>query len=318
MSNKELAKIFYEMADLLELAGIDWKPKAYRKAASSIESLKKDIKLIYKEGKLEEIEGVGENIAKKIEQYIQTGKISQYESLKGATKGGMRELLEVTSMGPKKAIKLYQELGIKDIKSLEKAAKSGKIRKLKGFGIKSEKDILEGIAIYKSRGERKSYAEAKEIADNLIAKLRATKLANKLVAAGSLRRKKATIGDIDILATSTKPKKLIEEFTKLNDVKKVLAKGPTKAMVILKNGFQADIRVVDEDIYGAALLYFTGDKQFNIELRKHAIRLGYKLSEYGLFDRVTNKKLAGKTELEIFKKLGYAEVIPPTARARSQ
>jgi len=319
-TNRKLARIFYEMADLLDLAGVEWKPQAYRRAAAALEGLEEDVREIYKKGglkALDSIEGVGQRIAKKIEQYIKTGKIKQYEKLKGATKSGLREIINVTSLGPKKAMRLYQELGIKNLASLERAAKQGKIRNLPGFGEKSEQDILEGIKLYKARGPRKPYAEAKKIADEVISELKNSGYAGRIVVAGSIRRKRKTIGDIDILATSKQPGKLIDAFTKLPQVKRVLAKGPTKAMVILRNNMQADLRVVDEESYGAALLYFTGDKQFNIEMRKKAIKLGYKLSEYGLFDRQTGKKVAGKTEKEIFKILGYKRVIPPTARERN-
>lgn len=319
-TNQTLAKIFYEMSSLLAMAGIDWKPAAYRKAAASIEALNKDIKTIYKEGgikALEEIEGVGKNIAEKIEQFIKIGKIKQYEKLKGAKKTELSTIANIQSMGPKKAMRLYTELGIKTISELEKAAKEHKIAKLQGFKEKSEIDILEGIKLYKARGPRKSYKEAKQIAEKIVSRLKNSGNATRIEIAGSLRRKKQTIGDIDLLATSKEPNKLMATFTSMPEVKRILAQGPTKSMVTLKNNMQADIRIVPAKSWGAALLYFTGDKQFNIELRKKAIRLGYKLSEYGLFDRQTNEFLAGKSELSIFKKLGYSNIIPPTARVRS-
>jgi len=319
-TNAALVKIFYEMSSLLAMAGVEWKPAAYQKAASSIEGLDRDVKAIYKAGgtkALEKIDGVGEAIAKKIEQFLKTGKIKRYEAIKGAKKSDLGEITNVTSMGPKKAMRLYQELGVKNLRDLEKAAKEHKICKLAGFKEKSEQDILAGIKLYRARGPRKSYSDASKIAKNLVSALRKTRLAKRVEIAGSLRRKKATIGDIDLLATSRKPKGLMEKFTSLPQVKRVLAHGPTKSMVVLKNNMQADLRVVDEASYGAALLYFTGDRQFNIEMRKKAIRLGFKLSEYGLFDRKSGKKLASKTEAEIFKKLGYKKVISPMDRVRN-
>jgi len=306
-TNDELARIFFEMASLLAIAGVDWKPAAYRKAASSIVSLDKDIRKIYKDGglkALDAIPGVGEGIAEKIAQYLKTGKIEQYERLRGTRKADLSQIASVQSMGPKKATCLYQELGIKTIADLEKAAKAHKISKLPGFKEKSEQDILAGIELHRARGPRKPLAEAKSIAYYLINALNKTKLSGKIIAAGSIRRGKETIGDIDLLATSRKPKELMKAFTTLLQVKRVLAKGPTKSMVILKNNIQADIRVVPPESWGAALLYFTGSKQYNIGMRKIAIRKGYKLNEYGLFDRKTDKRLAGKTEKEIYAKLG--------------
>ena len=308
-TNDELARIFFEIATLLAIAGIDWKPAAYRKAASSILGRDEDIKKIYKKGGLKAlntIPNVGEGIAKKIEQYVKSGKVKQHERLMGANKADLSEVASVQSMGPKKAMRLYQELGVKDIKSLERAAKTHKISKLPGFKENSEMDILRGIELYRTSGPRKPYTMAKKLADQLTAAIKKTKLASKLTVAGSLRRKKSTIRDIDLLATSRKPNELMDKFTTLPAVKRVLAKGPTKAMVILKNNMQADLRVVPPESWGAALQYFTGSKQYNIELRKLAIKKGYKLSEYGLFNRKTGKKIAGKTEKEIYAKLGLS------------
>lgn len=319
-TNTKIAKIFFEMASLLAMAGVDWKPQAYRKAASYIQGLDKDIKKLYKDGgvkALTEIEGVGEGIAKKIEQYINEGKIDEYEKLKGAEKAELGEITKVPYVGPKTAQKLYQKLGVKTVKDLERAAKKHKIRELAGFKAKSEEDILEGIKIYRARGPRQPYKKAKKMADELAKDLKNSGAAQRIAVAGSIRRQKKTIGDIDLLATSERPAKLMDAFTSLPEVKRVLAKGKTKAMVVLENNMQADLRVVKPGSWGAALLYFTGSKQFNIRLRKEAMKKGYKLSEYGLFDRETGKKLAGKTEKEIFKKLGHKKVPAPDSKERA-
>lgn len=312
-TNKELSKIFYHMTSLLAAAKVDWRPQAYRKAAASLEGLDKDIKKLYEAGgtkALKEIKGVGDAIAKKIEQYVKTGKIDEYEKMKGAEKVDLGEVAKIPFMGPKTAQKLYHKLGVKSVKDLERAAKAHKISKLPGFGEKSEKDIIEGIKLYKARGPRKPYAVVKKQADKLVESMRKTRLANKIVIAGSLRRKKQVIGDIDLLAISKQPEKLMDKFTKLSSVKRVLAKGKTKSTIILKNNIQVDLRVIGKDSYGAALLYFTGSKQYNISLRKLASKKGYKLNEYGLFNRKTNEFVAGKTEKEILNVLGEKWLSP--------
>ncbi len=247
--NAELAKIFYKMSSALAAAGVDWKPAAYRKAAASIDALDRNIRLIHKTGglkALETIDGVGENIAKKIEQYLKTGKIKQYETLK------------------------------------------------KTPATKTPKD----------RGPARAYVDVKKVAEKVVKYLKNSGKTSRITVAGSLRRKKKTVRDIDLLATSKKSSELMKAFTSMSDVKRLLAKGLSKTMLVLENSLQVDLRVVPPESWGAALLYFTGSKQYNIDMRKTAIRKGYKLNEYGLFDRKTGERLAGKTEKEIFSKLG--------------
>lgn len=313
MKNLEIAKIFYEMAEILELQGVQWKPQAYRKAARSIETLSEDLEITYnKKGitALKEIPGVGENLAKKIEQFIKTGKINEYERLKKTLPKGLEELMHVQSLGPKKALKLHKELKIQSIKDLETAAKKGKIRTVEGFGEKSEQDILRGIRIFEQSIDRIKLGEILPIARELAEKIKKQKETKKNEIGGSIRRMKETARDIDILAISTNPEKTMQYFTTQPDVATILAKGPTKSMVLLKNGIQADIRVIEPRAYGAALQYFTGNKDHNIKLRQIAIKKGYKLSEYGLFKSDTNKFICGKTEQEIYKKLGLQYIEP--------
>jgi len=315
MKNLEIAKIFFEIADILELQKIQWKPQAYRKAARSIETLPEDIEEIYKkkgETGLKEISGIGENLARKIIQYLDTGQINEYERLKKTLPKGMEELMHVQGVGPKKAVKLHQKLKITSIKKLEQAAQSGKIRKIEGFGEKSEQDILRGINIVKESQERMLLGDALQIARELKQKLQQLKEIQKIEISGSIRRMKETARDIDILAISTNPTKVMNFFTTLSDVKTILAKGQTKSAVILNNGLQADIRVLEKKSYGAALQYFTGNKDHNIKLRQIAIKKGYKLSEYGIFDK-RNKTVCGHSEEEVYKKLGM-QYIPPELR----
>ncbi|MEM4259312.1 MAG: nucleotidyltransferase domain-containing protein [Candidatus Pacearchaeota archaeon] len=305
--NSEIAAIFYEMADILEMQNIAWKPIAYRSAARTIESLKEPIENIYKKGSLKALESlpnIGEALAKKIEEYIKTGKISEYEKLLTTIPKHMRELMKIPGLGAKRIQKLHDALKITTVKQLENAAKAHKIAKIPTFGAKSEQDILEAIQLSRESAGRIPLEEAEETANSIIMKLKRLKEIKQIEAAGSLRRKKPFVRDIDILASSDNPKKVIDEFTKLEDIRKVIGKGPTKATIILKSGIQADIRVIKPESWGAALFYFTGSKNYNIAMRKIAIKKGMKLNEYGLFDKKTNKMLAGKTEKEIADKLG--------------
>ncbi|MFH0868322.1 MAG: helix-hairpin-helix domain-containing protein [Candidatus Woesearchaeota archaeon] len=310
MKNQEVAELLNGIADLLEIQEVQFKPIAYRKAASIIENLLEDIEEIWKKGKLDDIPSVGEGIAKKISDFLQNNKSSYLEKLKKQVPVNMDELKQVEGLGPKTIMKLYKQSNIKNIKDLEKAAKQGKIRSIKGLGPIVEKNILKSIEFAKTSGKRFPLEYALNVAEKIKNQLKKLKEVSKIEIAGSLRRKKETIGDIDILITSKNPKKVMDFFTTMGDVQQVLAKGHTKSMVRLKEGLEADLRVITEKSYGAALLYFTGSKQHNIELRKIAIKKGMKLSEYGLFNKKTNKMLAGKTEQECYKKLGLKYIEP--------
>ncbi len=306
MNNPEISKILYEIADILEMQSVQFKPVAYRKAAQSIESMQEDIRDIYKKGgvkALQEIPGVGQHIALKIETLLKTGKLSYYEKLKAEIPKGVMELIDVPGIGPKKAMHLYKKLGIKTVKELENAVKQHKIKGMKGFGEKTEKNIEKGIEIEKKGKERLLLGIALPAANEIKEKLSQLKEVRQIHIAGSLARMKETIGDIDLLASSNQPEKVMDYFTTMPDVSRVLAKGPTKSSVLLKTGLQIDLRIVSEEQYGSALQYFIGSKEHNIALRKIAIEQGYKLSEYGLFNK-NNKRIAGRTEQEIYKKLG--------------
>lgn len=316
MINKKLASMFYEIADILEMQGIAFKPQAYRKAARSIDRFGFDVKGLYKEGRLkalDEIPGVGKNIALKIEEFIKTGRIKHYEKLRKSLPKHMIELLDIPHMGPKKVKKLYEELRISSVEKLKEAAQAGKIRHISGFGEKSEAEILESLGMVKKSKKRTLLSKALPIIQKVEENLKRSGYAIKIASAGSVRRKEKTIGDLDILATSKNPGKLMDFFTEMPEVKKVVAKGKTKASIILKNNLPSDLRVVKDDEYGSALQYFTGNKDHNIKLRNVAISKGFKLSEYGLFDRKTGKKVAGRTEEEVYKKLGM-RYIPPEER----
>lgn len=312
MKNLEIARMFYEIADILEAQEVEFKPRAYRNAARSIEELSEDIEKIWKRGELEEIPGVGKHIAAKISEYLETGKLKYYNKLKKEFPVDLEGLGRVEGLGPKKAIKLYKKLKIKNLDDLKKAVEKGKVKGLAGFGKKSEEKIREGIGLAKESGKRMLLSQAKTTADELAEKLGSHKEVKKLEVVGSYRRRKETIGDLDILIVSKKPKTVMDYFSKIESGVKVIAKGPSKTSIKMTSGLQVDLRVFEESDYGAAMMYFTGSKDHNVALRKLAISKKMKLSEYGLFRG--NKKVAGKTEEEVYKKFGMKQWIPPELR----
>ncbi len=314
MKNQELAKIFYEIADYLEMESVPFKPYAYQKAAIALEALEKDVSEIYKnEGLagLKKIPGVGESIAEKIEEYLKTGKIKYYEDFKKKIPINLEEIIAVEGMGPKKAKILYDKLKIKNLKDLEKAARARKIAPLTGFGEKTENNILEGIEFLKRSKGRFLLGDILPKVNEVYEKLKSLKEVEKIDVAGSVRRMKETIGDVDFLVISKNPKKVMDFFVNLPGIIKVWGKGLTKSSVRLRDGFDMDIRVLPRQSYGAALQYFTGSKEHNIALRKIAIDKGYKLSEYGLFRG--SKNIVSENEKDIYEKLGM-EWIPPEMR----
>ena len=311
MKNQELSKIFYEIAEFLELDGVSFKPYAYKKAAFSLENLKDDVFDIYRKGgnkALQDIPGVGENIANHIEEYLKTRKIKIYQEYKKRLPLKMDELTRVEGLGPRKIKVLYEKLGIKTLKDLEKATKNHKISPLFGFGKKTEKNILQGIEFQKRNKGRILLGEILPIAEKVLEKLKTLKEVDKISLAGSLRRRRETIGDVDILVVSKKPEKVMNYFTSLDIVEKVLATGKTKTSIYTKNGFDIDLRVVPEKSYGSALQYFTGSKDHNIATRKIAVSKGLKLSEYGVFKG--SKQIAGKTEEDVYKAIGLSYIEP--------
>jgi DNA polymerase (family 10) len=314
MKNQELAKIFYEIAYFLEMEGIKFKPYAYEKAALTLEGLEKDVEEIYKkegfEG-LKKIPGIGESIAKKIEEYLKTGKIQYYEDYKKKYPINLDELMEIEGLGPKRMKVLYEKLGIKSLNDLEEAIKAHKIARLPGFGEKTEKNILEAIEFAKRSKGRFLLGEILPRVKEIYEKLKSLKEVEKIEVVGSIRRMKETIGDVDFLVISKNPGPVMDFFVSLPGVIKVWGKGTTKASVRMKEGFDMDIRVLPRNSFGAALQYFTGSKEHNIALRKIAIEKGMKLSEYGLFKG--SKMIAGEFEEEIYQKLGL-DWIPPELR----
>ncbi|MDP3052336.1 MAG: DNA polymerase/3'-5' exonuclease PolX [bacterium] len=304
MKNQEIAKIFYQLAVYLEMEGVDFKPYAFERAAFNLENLSEDVENIYKQGgikALEKIPGVGKSLAEKIREYLKTGKIKEYETFKKKMPVDIDELSAVEGIGPKMIGDLYKQLKIKNLNDLEKAAKAGKIRNLPNFGEKTEKNILQGIEFLKRTKGRFLLGEILPVVNEIIANLKSLKGVRKISPAGSVRRMKETVGDVDILITSSNPKKVISYFVSLPDIIKIWGEGPTKASIRLEVGFDVDLRVLPDKEFGSALQYFTGSKEHNIALRKIAIEKGMKLNEYGLFKG--KKSIASKTEEEIYKAL---------------
>ncbi len=314
MTNRELAKIFSEISIYLEMKGVSFKPYAYQKAALALESLEKSVDDIYKEGglkALEKIPGVGKSIAEKIEEYLKTGKIKYYEEYRKKIPVQLEELTAIEGLGPHKIKILYQKLGIKNLRDLEKAAKEHKIAPLFRFGEKTEKNILQGIELVKKARGRFLLGEILPVVRNIENKMKELKEVEKISVAGSVRRRKETIGDVDLLVVSKRPTKVMDFFVSLPGIIKIWGKGPTKSSVRLKEGFDVDLRIVRRESYGSALQYFTGSKEHNIMARRIAMAKGLKLNEYGVLKG--KKRIAGRTEEEVYKVLGM-DWVPPEMR----
>ncbi|MBW3013161.1 DNA polymerase/3'-5' exonuclease PolX [Candidatus Woesearchaeota archaeon] len=311
MRNADVAKILYEIADLLEVQDIQFKPRAYRKAAQSIESMSEDIVSVWKKGKLDDIPGVGKSIAEKIDEFLKTGKLKYLNELKKKLPIDIEEITAVEGVGVKKAKVLYEKLKVKTLKDLEKAAKAHKIRKIAGFGTQTEENILKNLGFAATRKKRMPLGYVLPIVEEIMEQMKAVKEVQKIDIAGSVRRMKETIGDVDILVVSKKPSKVMEKFTHLKDTGKIISKGPTRSSIRMKSGLHVDLRVIPVESYGSATQYFTGDKAHNIELRKIAIKKKMKLSEYGLFKG--KKQIAGRNEKDIYRILGLSWM-PPEIR----
>ncbi|MCK4527368.1 DNA polymerase/3'-5' exonuclease PolX [candidate division WOR-3 bacterium] len=316
MKNQEIADIFSRIADALALKGENvFKIRAYRRAASSIKDLSVDIEEIYKEDALTDIPGVGEGIAKKIKEYLDTNKMSKYGEVTRDVPESLLSLLNIRDLGPKSLHLLWRELGVDNLIALKETIKDGSFQKLEGLGEKSAKKILENIKDYEERmGKVKRFllGGVIPIVNEIMGKLQGFDFVSRVTPAGSFRRMKETVGDIDVLVESRENKKVMEEFTSLPEIKQVLESGETKTSVVIEGlNIQMDLRVIPPPSYGAALLYFTGSKEHNVHIRKIAQKKGLKVNEYGVFR--SNRRIAGKSEKEIFNLLGM-QFIPPEIR----
>ncbi len=319
MKNIEVAAFFEDIADLLEIKNDNpFKIRAYRKAAQNIRTLSEDIEAIYKKGGLEEIPGIGKDLAAKIVEILTTGRLKHYEKLKKEVPRGILDLMAVPGVGPKIAVTLNKKLGVKTIAQLEKAAKSHKIRALEHFKDKTEENILRGIDLARKRSERMTLQEALNLASEVISSLKRLPGVKRIIAAGSLRRMKETVRDIDILMTSASPKKIMDAFVRLPMAKEILAHGETKSSILTREGVQVDTRVVEPESFGAALVYFTGSKAHNIHMRHLAKKAGLKINEYGVFVEKSDKKIAGKEEADVYATLKMPLIEPELREDRGE
>jgi DNA polymerase (family 10) len=314
MKNLEVAKILKEISIILEMDNVPFKPRSYGKAARSIEAQEEDVEEIYAKGGVKaimEIPGVGQSIAEKIEELIQTGKLRYYEELKRRVPVDLESLSRIEGLGPKTIKVLWEKLQIQNIDDLEKAARAHKIVELPGFKEKTEQNILKGIEFEKRSSGRHILGYVLPLIRTIEDRLKSLPDVESVSVGGSVRRMKETVGDVDFLVISAKPRKVMDYFVSMPEVVDIIGKGDTKSSIRLKTGMDADIRVLPEECFGAALQYFTGSKDHNIALRRIAQEEGMKLSEYGLFKN--GKQVAGRTEEEVYQKCGLAW-IPPELR----
>lgn len=314
MQNRAIAAMFTDIADMLEIKSESpFRITAYRRATRALEGLAEDIAAVAARDGLTEIPGVGSSTAEKIREFLQTGTCVYYEELRAQLPAGITTLMSVTEVGPKTAVLLHRRLGITTIDELERACRDHKVRTLPRLGAKTEENILKGIALLRRSKERRPLGQILPLAEELTDLLQAVKGVGTVSVAGSLRRMKEDIRDVDMLVTSSTPDAVMEAFTTWARVKQVLAKGPTRSSVILDNGVQADVRVVPRVSFGAALQYFTGSKDHNVKVRERAVRKGLKVNEYGVFRVDGDTRIAGKTEEDVYKAVGLPWM-PPEIR----
>ena len=314
MKQHDIAARFSEIADLLEYRGDNpFRVRAYRRAARNLEAFSGDLERLAAAGRLIELSGVGADLSAKIQEYLKTGRMAALERLKRSIPRGVFELLEVPGIGPKTARQLTERLRISTIRQLEQAAKSHRLRALPGFQAKKEENILKSIAIVKRGRERMHLGLALPLANDLLGFLRETPGVTRASTAGSLRRMRETIGDLDLLAASRRTAAVMEAFCHAPFCARVLASGETQSSILTKDDVQVDLRVVDPESFGAALQYFTGSKEHNVRLRERAIRRGLKVNEYGVFRVKGGARLAGREEAGVYQALGLAW-IPPELR----
>ncbi len=316
--NSDIAEAFQRLADLLEIEGSNqFRVRAYRNAAATVEGLPRDAARMIANGEdLSELPGIGEDLAGKIETLIETGELPLLKEVEGRVPQGLAEITHVSGIGPKRAWTLYEALDIETIDALRKAAEAGEVREVEGFGEKTEQNILDALGRFEGGEKRLRLMDAEHIAEPLIAHIRDIDGVKEAVIAGSYRRQKETVGDLDILVTAKRGSDVMDRFVEYDEVDEIVSKGDTRSTVILQSGFHVDLRAVAEVSYGAALFYFTGSKAHNIALRKRAIGRGWKLNEYGLFE--DDERIAGKTEEDVYDTLDLPFIAPQLRENRGE
>jgi len=318
VKNSEVAKVFQDIADLLELKGENpFKIRAYQRVVRSIEHLPVEVEQLVTEDRLKEVPGVGEAITKKITELITTGKLDYYENLKAEFPEGISTLLDIPGVGPKTAISLSTELDISSVDELEAAIVGGQVARLYRMGDKTAENILHQIQALRRKDQRIPIGEALPVVDKILTRLGQVPGVRNLAPAGSLRRFRETVGDIDLMGTADDAREIMQTFVSLPEVKEVLVSGTTKTSVVVSGGLQVDLRIVEHDSFGSTLQYFTGSKQHNINLRERAHRRGLKLSEYGITNLATDELEKFATEEAFYKRQGL-EFIPPELREGQQ
>ncbi len=317
MKNRAIADMFDRIADALELKGeIAFRVNAYRRASRVIQDLSEDIETVWKEGRLKEITGIGEGMAQKIEQFLSTGTMEKYEELTQEVSAELLELLAIQGLGPKTLFLAQKELEIGNLEDLRRAVDDGSLEKLPGMGAKKVDNIRKGIQLFLASKERISLGVALPIAEAIIGRLRDIAGVKRISMAGSLRRHRETVGDIDILCEGEDGEGIIRAFTALPGVERVLASGDTKGSIVVEGGTQVDLRVVEPGSYGSALQYFTGSKEHNVRLREMAKKRGLKISEYGVFKG--EKKIGGRDEEDIYRAVGLPLIVPELREDRGE
>jgi len=316
--NSEISEIFNDMADLLEIQGSNtFRVRAYRNAARTIENLSRSaVDMVNQDEDLTELKGIGKDLAKKIKEIVETGELSMLEDLKKEIPFELSDFMDIPGIGPKRVHAIYEELGVKSLDELKKAAEKHRIQEIGGFGEKTEKIILEGLKKADKTEKRLKLSIADEIATPLLEYLRKAEGVKEVIVAGSYRRRKETVGDLDILVSHKKNSDMMEHFIKYEDVRKVISSGKTRSSVLLRSGLQVDLRSVAEVSCGAALHYFTGSKAHNIAIRKIGQSKGLKINEYGIFKG--KKRIAGKTEEEVFRSVGLPYIQPELRENRGE
>ncbi|MEZ4499204.1 MAG: DNA polymerase/3'-5' exonuclease PolX [Thermomicrobiales bacterium] len=319
LSNAEFAAVFQEVADLLEIDGANsFRVRAYRNAAETIRDLGRSLADMVEAGEdPASLPGIGKDLAARIQQLAATGTYPDLERLRAEINPSLRDLLQIPGLGPKKVRKLRDELGIGSLDDLQAAVAAGKLAKLEGFGLKSQEKIAAELETGRTKKSRRLWADAEEIAISFENVVGAVEGVERVDVAGSFRRRRETIGDLDILASAEKSTAAIEAFIHHDRVAKVTNEGDTRAAVVLRDGMVVDLRVVPPESYGAALLYFTGSKEHNILLRQRAIERDWKLNEYGLFDR-DDVVVAGREEVDIYEALDLPYIAPELRENRGE
>ncbi|MFF2043641.1 DNA polymerase/3'-5' exonuclease PolX [Kitasatospora sp. NPDC058170] len=316
--NDQVQELLQEYADLISITGGDaFRARAYEKAARAVGGHPEDIAGLDAKG-LQQIPGVGRSTAEKVAEYLRTGRMEALETLRAAIPAGVREVMAVPSVGPKRALALYRDLDIASVDQLAEAIRAERLTEVPGFGERSGAKILHGIELLRQSGGRTLLDAATEQAEQIVAALTAVPGCTRCAYAGSLRRMRETVGDIDVLATAEDSAPLMAALAELPHVAEVIGSGPTKTSVRTAKGLQVDLRVVPEEDWGAALVYFTGSKAHNIKLRTMAVRAGLKLSEYGLFDAESGEKVVSATEEEVYAALGLPWIAPPLREDRGE